>query len=267
MIAGTTSSQLALPFFMEQMRIEKYYFYYIYSDLAPVFFSIGQIYKKHDMLVEAKQYFTDALSLLTKHNRKGRLYASLIYNTVLIEYRWHFYKDTLKNFDITIAEYHAAYGDFHPFVVETYIQVGNFQLEIGKLQHAMNNFLKAMMIIRMNFGNDHIKIAECLFGIGLIYEARSEHKKSLKVLQRAFIIIQGAEDDDDDDNATFLLVILHRIGLIYQSAGDIDRANALFEDLKNIIKSKSRNHDAKAKLFKKFGLDVNENNAQTAAAA
>jgi len=176
-IMGKSSlSHLALPFLMEQLRMEKSFLGCVHPDLSSVLFSIGQIYQRHDKLVEAKKYLMEALSLLNNHGRKGRLYASIIYHLGLVNYRQSFYREAMEYFDLAIAEHRVAYGDSHLCVGEVRMKVGKLQLEIGKLQEAMNNFLEALSILRLEFGNDHTKVAECLYGIALVYEARSDYE-------------------------------------------------------------------------------------------
>ena len=266
LIAETSQSQLALPFFVEQLRIEKYYLGSTHPDLASVLFSIGQVYEKNDQLVEGKKCFMEAFALLNNHGTKGQLYASLAYNIGLINFRQTSYKDAMEQFDLAITEYYAAYGDFHPAVAEVRMKIGYLQLEIGKLQDAMNNFLEALVILRIVLGNENCKVAQCLYGIGLIHEAKAEFIESLNVLSQALSINENAEDDDDEDD-TFSLVLLHRIGLIYQSIEDIDKAIKVFENLKNIIKLKFGDEKAEEKLLSTFGLSIINGSPQAAAAA
>lgn len=266
LIVATPMSQLALPFYIEQLRIERYYLGRHHPDLASVYFSIGKIYEKNEHLEEAKKYFVEAITLLNNHKRKGQLYASVIYNIGLINFHQTSYKDALNNFDLAIREHHAAYGNFHPEVAEVHMKIGTLQLEIGKLQDAMNNFLQALVILRMVFGNDHCKVAHCLHGIGLVHEAKAEFSESLNVLSQALNINENAEDDDDEDD-TFSLVILHRIGLIYQAIEDVDKAIKVFNNLKNIIKLKACDDETEEKLLSSFGLHIDNVSVQAAAAA
>ena len=94
------------------------------------------------------------------------------------------------------------------------MKIGMLQLEIRKLQDATNNFLKALVILMMVFGNDHCKVAHCLCGNGLIYEEKAKFSKSLNVLSQAPCINESTNDDDSDDD-TFSLVTLHKIGLMH----------------------------------------------------
>jgi len=263
-ISETSLSQLSLPFLMEQLRIEKYYLGCYHPDLASVLFNIGHIYEMHDKLNEAKKFFTEALLLLDNHKRKGQLYASVIYNIGLVNYRQSLYVEAMKDFDVSIIEYRALYDEFHHAVARVMMKIAFFQLEIGRLQDAMNNFLEALTILRVSFGNDHSEVAKCIYGVALVHEARAEYKESLNALHRAFNINENAEDDDDD---TFTLVILHRIGLIYQSTEDGDRAHKIFENLKNIIKLKCGDDDTAYELISMFGLNIDGCSSPAAAAA
>ena len=239
-VMKTSLPQLALPFLMEQLRIEKSFLGSAHPDLASVLHNIGQIYQRHNKLEDAKNYFTEALSLLNNNGRKGRVYASIIFHLGLVNYRQSFYREAMEYFDLAIVEHRAAYGDSHLCVGEIRMKVAKSQLEIGKLQEAMDNFLEAVSILRIVFGNDHTKVAECLYGIALVYEARSEFEEALDVLRQAFSSNENSDDDDDeDDDDTFSLIILHRIGLIYQSIEDTEKAKKVFQNLKTIIQSKN----------------------------
>ena len=267
LMAQTCKSQLAIPFFIEQLRIEKYYLGCHHPDLASVLYSIGQIYEKNDQLVESRKYFIKAISLLENGKRKGRLHALLMYQIGLVNFRLSSYKDALEKFDLAIIEHRTVYGDYHPTVGEICMKIGILQLEIGKLQDAMNNCLEALVILRMVSGNDHSKVAQCLYIIGLIHEAKAEFSESLNALSQAFNINENAEDYDDDDDDTFSLVILHRIGLVYQSKEDMNQANKVFENLKSIIKLKASDDDDEKRLLISFGLNICIDSPDAAAAA
>jgi len=263
-MAKTSLSQLALPFFMEQLRIEKYYLGCFHPDLASVLSNIGQIYEKIDQPIIASNYLTEALSLLNNHNRKGRLYASVLYYLGLVNYHQSLFKDSMEYFNVAIEEYQNSYNDFDPTVAEVHMNVGQLQLEIGKLQDAMDNFLKALVIVRMLFGNEHSLVAECLYGIGLIHEARSEFRESIDVLDQALTIAENTKDNDDD---AFAIGILHRIGLIYQSIEETENAAVAFQNLEKMINMKASREVDGEKLFYLFGFNIDRELIHAAAAA
>lgn len=263
-LAETTLPMLALPFFLEQLRIEQYYLGHHHPDLAFTLYKIGHIYESQDESEEAKMYFIDALCLLDFHERKGRLYATLAYNIGLVNYRQSLYEDATEYFKISLIEQHAAYEDFHPAVAEFHMHIGKCQLEIGMIQDALNNFLEAITILRMRFGNDNSKVAECLYGIGLVHETRSEYGESLNALYQALIIVKNAQHDDN----AFSLLILHKIGIIYQSMEDTDdEANHVFENVKNIVKSKGRSDNVEEIESNIFGHNIDDASPPAAAAA
>ena len=96
------------------------------------------------------------------------------------------------------------------------MNIRQFQLEIGKLEEAMDNFLEALLILRMVFSNNHSKVAKCLYYIGLIHETRSEFSDSINVFNQALSIIETNQLVDEDVDS-FTLIILYRIGMTYQS--------------------------------------------------
>jgi len=146
----------------------------------------------------------------------------------------------MRYFNLAIIEQQASNEEFHPAVAELHISVGKYQLEIGKLNDAMDNFLQALTIIRMIFGNHHSKVAECLYAIGLIFEARADFEESINLMLQALSIKEISYNDDDDDGA-FILVIVRRIGIIFASMGDADNAIQLLELIKRLILQTSNN--------------------------
>ena len=265
LIAETSLSELALPFFVEQLRIEKYYLGWFHPDLAFVLSSIGRIHAKENKLEKARKYFMEALVLLNNHKIKGRLYASLTYNIGLVNYRQSFYNDAMENFDVATLEHEAAYGEYHPAVAEICMKIGSLQLEIGRLQDAMDNFIKALMIIRISFGNNHYQAAKCLCKIGLIHQSRNEFKESLNALHQALAINENIEDYDDDGDA-LTLVILHRIGLLYQETEEIEKATHVFKHLRHLVHLEFKETDAEH-LISTFGFISYVECTQAAAAA
>ena len=90
----------------------------------------------------------------------------------------------------------------------------------------------------MAYRNDYSKVAKYLYRIRLIYEVRTEYSELLNVMSDALGVNENTYDNDDN---TFSLVILHRICIIYQSIEDIDKANKVFKNLKNMIAMKDSN--------------------------
>ena len=266
MIRGTSSSYLAIPFLLEQLRIEKYYLGCNHPDLAFILYNIGHIYETYDKLTEAEGYLTDALRVMNKNQRKGQLYALVMYKVGKINYRQSLYENAMKSFGLAIIEQQVAYEEFHPAVAEMYINVGKFQLEIGKLQDAMDSFLEALLILRMVFGNSYFKVAECLYLIGLIHESRADFEEALNALCQALTVEENSPDDDDgDEGQAFALAILHRISLI-QGSIDADNCINVLEKLNNILSKSSSDYD-KVIVLSMFGHSTNEDSPQIAAAA
>ena len=259
-IAKTCLSLAALPFFMEQLRIEKQYLGCYHPDLASILFDIGEIYEENDELVEAKEYFKEALHVLENNKRKGRLYAKLMHNLGLVNHRQSFYKEAIDKFNLAILEHEALHGEFDPIVAEIRIQTGQCQLEIGQLQDALDNFLQALIITRMTHGNNHSDEAKCLFGIGLIHEAKSEFRDAFDVLHQAFTIIESVSEDDDN----FAQEILHRISLVCQSMED--KSNEVIDKMSDLLKL-NIDGDVENHVFIICGFEINGCTPEAAAAA
>ena len=130
MIGRTSFSYLAIPFLMEQLRIEKLYLGCNDPDLASILYSIGHIYETYDKVTEAEKYLADALDLLNKNQRKGQLYALVTYRLGIVNYQQSLYKDAMEMFSLAMIEQQAECKEFYPAVAEMHINIKKFQPEI-----------------------------------------------------------------------------------------------------------------------------------------
>jgi len=228
-------SQVSIFFFLEQYRIEVYYLGYHHAYLAPTLYNIGHVYAKNNELSEAIYYFTEAYLILSKDTTKRPLYALTIYNIGLVNYRQSLYVDAMEFFNLAIKEERAFFGEFHPDVAEMHLKVGNMQQELGMVNVSMNNFLEALLILRIG-GNKNSKVVEILYNIGLIHEVRGEYAEALNAFYQSINIASDLEDD-----FAVTIVISHKIVLIYQFMGDTDNTIRIFEGIINSLKDKVGN--------------------------
>jgi len=227
-------SQQAILFFLEQIRIERYYLGSQHHDLAFTLHKVGQIFFENHQLMEAENCFSEAITILDKSNKKGHLYAIIVFNMALIKYNNSLYIDAFTLFNVAANEQRSELGNFHPDVADMCLQVGNFQLEIGELTDAMENYLEALMIIRQIHGNTHSKTCEALHKIGCIHQERGEYTEAIDALNQVSSILR----QNQDKNISSIIAILYQMALLYQCLEDISNAIIIFQEIIKIISSK-----------------------------
>ena len=223
-------SQLSHYFYLEQLRIEELYLGPFHPDLAQTLNSIGQVYSTNDQFLEATDYFSSALNLLKRSKRKGKLYALILYNTGLVQHHTSLFTDAKETFQLALEEQQTALGEFHPDVAEMHFKIGKLQFESGNIGNAMDNFLKALMIIRMTMGNDSSKVSEILYYIGLSHDVNGEHTDALNSFRQSLIVAKRNFQD-----ITCKVMILHKMCLTYEHLGDTNNAIHVLLDIVNMV--------------------------------
>jgi len=116
----------------------------------------------------------------------------------------------------------------------------------------------------MTYGNYNSKVAECLYVIRLVHEARSEFKDSFHILYQALETNKKTEDVDDD---SLVLAILHRIGVVYQPLKEVEKSKEEINIMSSILRYQVSANDLDDQLFGTFEHDNDENHPQVASAA
>ena len=227
-------SMFSMVFFLEQLRIERYYLGHQHHDLAPTLNRIGEIYLKHHQLSEAEECFAEVILILKSNNTKGSLYSLAMYNVGLVKYYSSLYVDALELFKKAIKEQRSAMGGFHPNLAEMCVKIGDFQFELGKLTDAMERYLEALMIMRNAYGNTHCKVSQILYKIGLIHQEQNEFVQALNAFCQALNILKNDQDGED----TLIITISYQMGLIQQYLGNFSKTITIFQDIIKILKSK-----------------------------
>ena len=223
--------QFSLLFFLEQLRIERYYLGSYHPDLAITLCKIGEIHIKNGQFSEAKKSFIGALLIMKNNNIKGRLYALIIYNLGLVKYYQHSYDYAFELFNISVKELRATCGNFHRDVAEIHLKIADLQKEIGKLKDAMDNYLEALIILRMNCGNIHQEVFEVLCKIGFIHKAKDEYHASSNSFNQALDVLRELQGEN-----TCMILILYEIGLIHQATGDITNTIKICKEVVELLK-------------------------------
>lgn len=189
-----SSMHLALPLLLEQLKIKKRNLGCDHRDLAAILCNIGQVYEKHDKLSKAKCYFQDSSRALKMHKIRGCRETAMICCMGLFSYHQALHAEAFENLTFAINGQQHIVGDFHPKTAEMQIELRNYELKDGKVKDALTNFLEALVMMQMCFGNDHPKISEVLHQIALVRKMKGEHAEALNAVNQAQRI-SGVQDD------------------------------------------------------------------------
>jgi len=225
--------QFSILFLLEKLRVETFYLGFRHHDLALTFHKIGQTFVKNNQLLKAEAYFLETCAILNHHNKRGHLYAHTVYNIGLIKYQKCLYVDAFKTFDLALKEQRVSVGGTHPDVAEMCLNIGNIQVDVGKLEDALDNYLEALMILRMTHGNEHFKICKILHKIGVLHKRRGEYDDGLNAFYQALDVARSLRKIGE-----FSIIILHEIAQIYQYKEDVTNMMKTFEEIIKMIKLK-----------------------------
>lgn len=226
-------SHVSILFFLEQLRIEKFYLGNHHLDLTHTLCRISEIYIESHQLSEAADYLSDAMRILNKGNKKGTTYAKTIFNIGLVKYHQSLHYDAFEMFNLAITEQRNALGDYHPDVSKMLVKIADLQLETGNLMNAMDNYKEALMIRRIIHGQVNSKIPEILIKIASIYKMKSEHEEALNNLHQALIATENLVDADKS-----MIHILSEMCLIYEINGDTKNSIKILQQIVEIIAEK-----------------------------
>lgn len=226
-------SQFSILFLLEQLRVEKFYLGFQNLDLVHTLCKIGNFFSNNNQLLEAEAYFSEGFSILNHHNKRGRVYADIIYNLGMIKHHKCLFVDASIAFDLALEEQRATVGEMHPDVAEMCLNIGDMQVEVGKLDNAVDKYLEALIILRVTHGNRYFKVCKILYKIGVIHKIRGEYDDGLNAFNQALDIARNEMNEVE-----FLIVILNEMSQIYQHKEDVRNVINIFEEIINIIKLK-----------------------------
>ena len=225
--------ELSILFLLQQYQMEKHYLGFQHPDLAITLFRIGKAFVRNGQLSEAEAYLSEAIILMENGKKKGKLYATAIYNLGLIRYHNCLYSDAFNMFDVAVNGQLDIVEEMHPEVAVMCLNIGDLQMEVGKLEDAMNNYLKALMIMRTANGNNQSEVHEALYKIGVIHKIRNEHDESLNAFRQALECVKCIENKD-----SFKLTVLNEIRLIYQFKEDVKNILQTLQKIVKLVKQK-----------------------------
>ena len=204
-------SHYAVPFFIEQLQIEKVFLGQDNPTLATTHNNIGQAYQKQHKYHQALTYFQQAFTLLKSNHSNNSdyhsLYAVTMYNIGINQYQTGSHDQSLTNLQKAIQHQKLALGEYHPDIADMLANVGSIQLELGKANNAMNTFMEALLVRRLHYGNSNILTAELLYKIAKIHELQGNYQEALDVYSEKLRVVKLFQEQNTLD----VVVALHDI--------------------------------------------------------
>ena len=227
------SPSLSLHFYKEQLRIEKLYLGHVHPDLANTLNSIGEVYVNNEQFSEAAKYFEEAFHLLKDTCRRGNFFALILYNLGHAQYHQSLIAIASESFSLASKEQIDALGEFHPDVAEMHLKIGKLLMDYGKIDTAMDYFLRALMVTRMVTGNSCSRVSEILYNIGLCHKMNGEYKQAVNSFYQALDILDGQPVAEEP-----VILILNQIAIAYHWVEDINNAIIVVEKIISVIENK-----------------------------
>jgi len=252
-------NQFAIPFFIEQLRIEKRILGQKNQILTTTLNVIGQAYQQQQNYHDALAYFEQALSLLQEHRNNDdidhSIYALTLYNIGINQYQTGYYHESLTNLQRAIQHQKLALGEYHPEVANMLSITASIQLELGRVDHAMNSMMEALLVTRRHYGNSHVLTAKLLYKIAEIHDFQGNFHQALDVYYETLSVEKLSHGEYTLDVAMTLKAIAqlqHTIGYLDQA---IDTFKQLLSVLQAILKGPSQ---PKVRVLKMLAALYNE---------
>ena len=226
-------SPLSIKFYKEQLRIEGLYLGQLHPDLANTLNEIGKVYAKNWQFTKAEEYFGEALHLLKNKRKTGNLLALTLCNLGQAQYHQSLVAKASESFSLASKELINTLGEFHPDVAEMHLKIGKLLMDSGKIDTAMNYFLRALMVTRMVTGDNCSRVSEILYNIGLCHKMNDEYKQAVNSFYQALDILDGQPVAEEP-----VILILHQIVITHHRAEDINNAIIVIQKIISVIENK-----------------------------
>ncbi|GKY92526.1 hypothetical protein MPSEU_000222900 [Mayamaea pseudoterrestris] len=142
--------------------------------IADTLSNLGNCANLRGDLTTSLKYYQLALQDLRMKNGSAKDMANALYNIGQVECQ----QNNLEEAKTVLSEAWTltkqAYGQNNAFAVQTLDLIGYVQLNMGEYDAAMVSFTKSLGILRRMHGPIHFEVANSLFNVSMVREARGE---------------------------------------------------------------------------------------------
>ena len=134
-------------------------------------------------------------------------------------------KDSLALYQRSFAMRKALYGDNHPDLADSLMNIGIVYDTQGRKEEALPYYQQSLNIRKATYGDNHPLVALSLSRIGSIYYNQSFNEKALKCHQESLAIRKAVYGD----HHLMIAWSIESIGLVYKDLGQYEKALACYE--------------------------------------
>lgn len=106
------------------------------------------------------------------------------------------YEEALQCFQSYLRARRALLED-DEVACDTMLEIGLVQQDLKREDAALQSFASALTLYRVILGDEHVKVAKTLYGLGCVYETKREFKESMKYHKEAFRLRRRLFGQDD----------------------------------------------------------------------
>ena len=224
--------QIALPFLLEQLRVEKQLFESQHTKTAETLLTIGLTYVDLDQLPHALECFNQILNVRNSDGSNGPLYAQALYNIGYVNYIQEYPNIAWKYFEKAINASKEVQGQFSPDIAEMLFDVARFEIELGRTNEALPKLLESLMIRRLVFGNNHSLALETMCEIGKLHELEGDVLESLNIYRQILSLHSLAGKGNEHR-----VIILHRVAELSYVMEKKEVSIKAYKEILDIIRS------------------------------
>jgi eukaryotic-like serine/threonine-protein kinase len=168
--------------------------------------ALGNVYLKFARYDEAEAAYRRALAL-REGSEHDILLAGAHANLASIEAARGRYEEALVGFRHSHALIEGVYGPRHPNAAIALVNVGSATAELGDLETAHQQHLRALEILEENFGREHAGLAPALRMLAWNGLARKRYADALPYAERALAIARRESGERDESTARSLAMV------------------------------------------------------------
>ena len=202
-------------------------------DVANAVLFLGRTCNKLNSPDEATMYFEQAR--LTKHHHLGDNHLE-VFEIDLEIGRCHVikkeYEEALQAFQSYLRARRSSIGD-DEVVCNILLEIGTVEYDLGRYDAALSSLASALTLYRALLGDDQVPVANALYLLGVVYEAKHAYQESMKYHKEAFRLRRRLLGPDD------LLVAqsLDKISILYMNQPNLEKA---LQSIKEVLRIRTQ---------------------------